>query len=624
MDRNVGFFKSIRFKLIIIYMLLIVLAMQIVGFYFSNSLERSLMDNYETVISDRVNLLTVSAARELIDEDSDTQENLNTLLNETFPQTDDNIRFGKAQIIGNDFVLLASSDPSDQSRIGQLTEQTIVRRAITGGSSLSDQRINEQNQERYFVKAQPIRPNEDFSSASIDGESPEASEIQGAVYVEASIEEVTDQAQSINQIFIVASTIALLITFFVIILVARTITAPILDMRRQALRMGHGDFSRQVKVYGSDELGQLAMSFNELTNKLHDTTLMRDREQKRLRSVLAHMTDGVVATDQSGLIILMNRRAEELLGISLKHVLRQPIIEVLNMDETQSIYDLYEKNESVLLDFSYGDKLVLLEANFSAIQEDEGPMNGLITVLHDVTEKEKIEGERREFVANVSHELRTPLTTMKSYLEALADGAIEDKEIAPHFLNVTQKETDRMIRLVNDLLQLSRIDSQDYEMDLQWVELGSFLHSIIERFEMIVKDKDIEFHRHIVKQPTFAKIDEDKLTQVLDNIVSNAIKYSPEGGNVTITLLHQGNKARISISDEGMGIPAESQDKIFERFYRVDKARARNVGGTGLGLAIAKEYVLAHEGEIWVNSEYNEGTTIYITLPYSTFKGGKV
>lgn len=214
MDQNVGFFKSIRFKLIIIYMLLIVLAMQIIGFYFSNSLERSLMDNYETVISDRVNLLTVSAARELIDEDSDTQENLNTLLNETFPQTDENIRFGKAQIIGKDFVLLASSDPNDQTRIGQLTEQTIVRRAITGGSSLSDQRINEQNQERYFVKAQPIRPNEDFANASLDGGNTEATELQGAVYVEASIEEVTDQAQSINQIFIVASTIALLITFF--------------------------------------------------------------------------------------------------------------------------------------------------------------------------------------------------------------------------------------------------------------------------------------------------------------------------------------------------------------------------------------------------------------------------
>lgn len=611
MERNVGFFKSIRFKLIIIYILLIVLAMQIVSFYFSQELERSLRDNYETVLHDRLNILTSSTGQEFMEEETDIA-NFDILVRNAFPANDENTRFGKAQVIGPNFEVLASSADSDRNIIGQQTDQTIVRRAITGGSPQYDERVNEQNQERYIVISQPVRTD--------DG----TGEIRGAVYIEASIEDITDQAQAINSIFITATSIALFVTFIVIILVARTITAPILDMRRQTLRMGHGDFSRQVHVYSTDELGQLAMSFNELTNKLHDTTLMRDREQKRLRSVLTHMTDGVIATDQSGLIILMNRRAEELLGISLKHVLRKPIVEVLKIEESNSIYDLYEKNEPVLLDYSEVDHQNVIEANFSAIQEDDGPINGLITVLHDVTEKEKIEGERREFVANVSHELRTPLTTMKSYLEALADGAMNDEEIAPHFLGVTQNETDRMIRLVNDLLQLSKIDSKDYRLDMQWVELGAFLHSIVERFEMIVKDKNIYFHRHIVKQPTYAKLDTDKLTQVLDNILSNAIKYSPSGGNVTVTLLHQGNKARISIADEGLGIPPESQERIFERFYRVDKARARNVGGTGLGLAIAREYVHAHDGEIWVHSEYNEGTTIYVTLPYSTFKGGKV
>ncbi|WP_078393239.1 cell wall metabolism sensor histidine kinase WalK [Shouchella patagoniensis] len=611
MERNVGFFKSIRFKLIIIYMLLIFLAMQVVSVYFSRELEQSLKDNYETVLNERLNLLSLSAAQEMETDDS-TEQDLDVLVRNAFPASDDNVRYGKAQIIGRNAVVLASSSDADRSIIGQQTQHTIVKRALNGTPYQFSERFNENNQERYVVKAQPIRAEQG------------AGEILGAVYVEASIEKVNEQAQTINQIFITATTIALFVTFLVIIFVARTITAPILDMRRQALRMGHGDFSRQVHVYSTDELGQLAMSFNELTNKLHDTTLMRDREQKRLRSVLTHMTDGVIATDQSGLIILMNRRAEELLGISLKHVLRKSILDVLNIEDRNSIFSLYERNEPLLLDFSKGEEVMVLEAQFSAIQEDDGPINGLITVLHDVTEKEKSENERREFVANVSHELRTPLTTMKSYLEALADGAMDDKEIAPHFLGVTQNETDRMIRLVNDLLQLSKMDSQDYQLSTHWVELGSFLHSIVERFEMIVKDKNIYFHRHIVKQPTYVKIDTDKMTQVLDNIVSNAMKYSPSGGNVTVTLLHQGNKARISITDEGLGIPVESQEKIFERFYRVDKARARNVGGTGLGLAIAQEYVHAHDGDIWVHSEYNEGTTIYITLPYSTFKGGKV
>lgn len=411
MERNVGFFKSIRFKLIIIYILLIVLAMQIVSFYFSQELERSLRDNYETVLHDRLNILTSSAGQEFMDEETDPA-NFDILVRNAFPANDENTRFGKAQVIGPNFEVLASSADSDRNIIGQQTDQTIVRRAITGGSPQHDERFNEQNQERYIVIAQPIRAD------GGDG----TGEIRGAVYIEASIEDVTDQAQAINSIFITATSIALFVTFIVIILVARTITAPILDMRRQALRMGHGDFSRQVHVYSTDELGQLAMSFNELTNKLHDTTLMRDREQKRLRSVLTHMTDGVIATDQSGLIILMNRRAEELLGISLKHVLRKPIVKVLQIEESTSIYDLYEKDEPVLLDYSEADHHNVIEANFSAIQEDDGPINGLITVLHDVTEKEKIEGERREFVANVSHELRTPLTTMKAILKRLLTG----------------------------------------------------------------------------------------------------------------------------------------------------------------------------------------------------------
>lgn len=612
MERNVGFFKSIRFKLIIIYVLLIVLAMQIVSVYFSRELERSLLENYETLLNDRLNVLSLSVGQEL--QEDPEERDLDTLVRNAFPQNDENTRKGKAQVIGYNSVVMASSSDEDANIIDQQTDQTIVKRALTGTPTYEFQeRINQEDQERYIIKAHPVRSNENGTG-----------EILGAVYIEASIEDVSKQAQAINRIFISATGIAMVLTFLVIILLARTITMPILDMRRQALRMSHGDFSRQVRVYSTDELGQLATAFNELTNRLHDTTLMRDREQKRLRSVLAHMTDGVIATDQSGLIILMNRRAEELLGIPLKHVLRRPIMNVLRMEEEVSIFELYERNEPLLLDLSTGEEPIVLEVNFSAIQEDEGPFNGLIAVLHDVTEKEKIENERREFVANVSHELRTPLTTMKSYLEALADGAMQDEDIAPRFLGVTQKETDRMIRLVNDLLQLSKIDSNDYRLDLHWVELGAFLHSIVERFEMVVKDKNIDFHRHIVKQPTYVKIDTDKMTQVLDNILSNAIKYSPSGGNVTITLLHQGNKARISIADEGLGIPAEAQDKIFERFYRVDKARARNVGGTGLGLAIASEYVHAHEGDIWVHSEYNEGTTIYITLPYSTFKGGTV
>jgi len=223
--------------------------------------------------------------------------------------------------------------------------------------------------------------------------------------------------------------------------------------------------------------------------------------------------------------------------------------------------------------------------------------------------------ERREFVANVSHELRTPLTTMRSYLEALADGSWQDENIAPHFINVVQTETERMIRLVNDLLSLSKMDSKDYQLNKEVVEFNSFFHRIIDRFEMS-KSQNVKFIRYIPETPYFVEIDTDKLTQVIDNIISNAIKYSPDGGNIRFGFTVQGNMLKVMISDDGMGIPKENLGKIFDRFYRVDKARSRAMGGTGLGLAIAKEMIKAHNGTIWAESEEGVGTTIFFTLPY--------
>ncbi|WP_017725827.1 cell wall metabolism sensor histidine kinase WalK [Halalkalibacterium ligniniphilum] len=604
MERKVGFFKSIQFKLIIIYVLLILIAMQIISVYFTRQLEDQLVENHFEMLEDRADLLAYNLAEELAtpqEDQSALTAEINTLLRDFF-----SIENSEVQVINSNRVVLATSSFQNRHIIGQQSTEVRVKRALVGTPYEAVLR-DPQTGNRMRVLAVPIKTVDDVTV--------------GAIYIEASIEEIYDQMQEINNILASGTFIALAITAVLVILLARTITAPILDMRKQALRMGYGDFSRKVNVYSTDEIGQLAMSFNDLTMKLKEATLTRDREQKKLRSVLTHMTDGVIATDQDGKIILMNKRAEELLSIESEKAMGQSLPDVLRLDETYAIYDLYDYSESVLLDFSDDDKDYLLQASFSVIQEEDGPVNGLITVLHDVTEQEKIDQDRREFVANVSHELRTPLTTMKSYLEALEGGVMSDPELGPRFLKVTQDETERMIRLVNALLQLSKIDSRDYKLSFTWVDLAQYLHEIIDRFEIVAKDKNIHFIRKITKHKTYVEIDRDKLTQVLDNIISNAMKYSPEGGNITVTLLHQGHNVRVSVSDEGMGIPRESQGKIFDRFYRVDKARARSVGGTGLGLAIAKELVHTHGGEIWVQSEYGKGTTIYFTLPYSTFKG---
>jgi two-component system sensor histidine kinase VicK len=206
---------------------------------------------------------------------------------------------------------------------------------------------------------------------------------------------------------------------------------------------------------------------------------------------------------------------------------------------------------------------------------------------------------------------------MRSYLEALADGAWRDEEIAPNFLEVTSKETERMIRLVNDLLTLSKMDSTDYRMTMEWVNFVDFYDRIIDRFEM-AKEQNVTFKRILPKHGIFVEMDEDKMTQVLYNVISNALKYSPEGGQVTFTIQEKNETIIVSVSDQGVGIPKESIGKIFDRFYRVDKARTRKMGGTGLGLAIAKEIVSAHGGNIWASSKEGKGTTISFSLPYES------
>ena len=248
-------------------------------------------------------------------------------------------------------------------------------------------------------------------------------------------------------------------------------------------------------------------------------------------------------------------------------------------------------------------------------------------MLHDVTEQQKIDQDRKRFVSNVSHELRTPLTSMKSYIEALVDGAWKDPNVAPNFLKVTQEETDRMMRMINDLLNLSRMDLGTARLDKEYVNLNELFNHILDRFDMILKngeksEKNYTIKRDFTRRDIWVEVDTDKIQQVLDNIMNNAIKYSPDGGVITCRLVETHNHVIMSITDQGLGIPKEAISHVFDRFYRVDKARSRAQGGTGLGLAISKEVVQMHGGRIWVESREGEGSTFYISLPYEPFEEG--
>lgn len=603
--KKTGFFRSIHLKLVLVFVLLITLALQLIGAYFVRQLEATLLENFQTSIGERVDLLAYYLGEEMVkDRNSDEVPTLEEAVRNLLRDFDQTADIAEVKVIeGSALKIIGTSDPYNQGIVGQRTTDKLIWRVIATSDDDGDDEtyIDPKTGNRVWILVSPIMA---------DGD------VIGAIHLTAKKENVYTQMKSINNIFATGTVMSLGITAILTILLARTITKPISDMRRHALALSKGNFSRKVKVYGDDEIGQLAHTFNILTKKLQEAQASTEGERKKLSTVLSFMTDGVISTDRRGRVILINEQAADMLNVSRETSLSKPINELLGLEDEYSYEDLLEESNSIILDYGKESNPYFLRANFSVIQKESGFINGLIVVLHDITEQEKVETERREFVANVSHELRTPLTTMRSYLEALTDGAWQDKEIAPNFLQVTQNETERMIRLVNDLLQLSRMDSKDYKLTTEWINFVEFYNRIIDRFEL-TKNQNVKFQRNLLDYPVYLEIDEDKLTQVLDNIISNALKYSPEGGKITFTMTEELGQIVISVSDEGVGIPKDKLDKIFERFYRVDKARTRKLGGTGLGLAIAKEMIEAHGGRIWAESTEGLGTTVYFSLPYA-------
>ncbi|EJI3675416.1 cell wall metabolism sensor histidine kinase WalK [Listeria monocytogenes] len=597
------FFQSVQFKLVIMYLLLIIVAMQVIGAYFVRELEGQLEKNFQDSITNSITLLDYNAREEII-KNSDNSVKLQNDIRELlvdYSRASSNLI--EVRIVDDKGKILGTSNLNNQGIVGQKSNDPLVKRTLSLGTTSEDKIYKDESNKnnRVWVNVSSIK---------------NKGQVIGAIYLVADIESVYKQVDDITNIFITGTLIAMIITAVLGILLSRTITKPIIEMKRQAYAMARGNYSRKVKVYGVDEIGELADSFNTLTKRVQEAQAMTEGERRKLSSVLAYMTDGVIATDRRGKVILINTPAEKMLRVKHESANGRSIIDVLDIGDTYQFEDLMEVDGSLTMDRSTLDKPYVLRANFSVIQRETGFNNGVIAVLHDITDQEKVDQERRDFVSNVSHELRTPLTSTHSYLEALSDGAWEDKEIAPRFLEVTQNETERMIRLVNDLLKLSRMDGGREQLEKSFVNFTDFFNHIIDRFEMMKKET-IMFKRHIPREPVIIEIDEDKVMQVLDNIISNANKYSPDGGRISFYLKKFEDEIEVSIADEGLGVPDEDLANVFDRFFRVDKARSREMGGTGLGLAIAREVIEAHGGRIWAERNKTKGTIIKFTLPYS-------
>jgi len=380
-----------------------------------------------------------------------------------------------------------------------------------------------------------------------------------------------------------------------------------------------GDYSQVLDMQGNTEITNITNNLNDLSEVIRLTQENLEQESKRLHSILSYMTDGVLATNRRGQITMINDMAKRQLGVESDDALNQNILELLKIEDEYELRDLITQSpEMMIYSQNVNGEYISLRVRFALIRRESGFISGLVAVLHDTTEQEKEERERRLFVSNVSHELRTPLTSVKSYLEALDEGALYEP-VAPDFIKVSLNETNRMMRMVTDLLHLSRIDNATSHLDVELINFTAFITFILNRFDKMRsqdEDKKYELVRDYPINSVWIEIDTDKMTQVIDNILNNAIKYSPDGGKITVSMKTTDDQMILSISDQGLGIPKEDLPKIFDRFYRVDKARSRAQGGTGLGLAIAKEIIKQHNGFIWAKSEYGKGSTFTIVLPY--------
>ncbi len=610
MNSKLKFYQSIRVKIALVFALMLMLTLECVGAVFVRQLEHQNLNTFKQTI-ELPSYVDNSLSEQLSRPDTKkANQQIRQILSEV-----NNNNISEIRVVDSKGVIRGTSTADNRNMVGQKTTDAMVKATLLNNRSHSENVYDGANHNRYYVNVIPLNDSNN--------------NVVGAVLLRASLEGVYSNINNITLIYLSAALITIILSLFLAVLISQEITRPIEEMRKQTLRIARGDFSGQVRVMGNDELGQLAGAVNNLSVRVEEAQESSDSERRRLDSVLSHMSDGVLATDRRGNITIVNNMALQLLGVDHEDdLIGKSIIDALDIRHDYTVRELINSNQKeMIIDMSAGGNNLILNAYFSPIQRESGFISGLVCVLHDVTSQQKEERERKQFVSNVSHELRTPLTSVHSYVEALSDGAWKDKDIAPQFLTVIQNETNRMIRMINDLLSLSRMDSGTTKLNLEYVNIKELFNYILNRFDMIIKkdendqnSKRYTIERYFTDKDLWVEIDTDKFTQVIDNIMNNAIKYSPDGGVITTRLLETHNHVILSISDQGLGIPRKDLGRIFDRFFRVDKARSRKQGGTGLGLAISKEVINLLGGQIWVDSIEGQGSTFYISLPYVPYE----
>ncbi|MBQ1215853.1 MAG: PAS domain S-box protein [Firmicutes bacterium] len=597
---------SMRWRIVLIYFLLVFIVMVVVSVFITNSLEtyqmNSLRDKLTSTVEKGSFLNTLSEYDDLLNHQEDIQK---TII--------DTWEFGFSEelsIVDNHFTIVASTNENiTGENAAEVLNTSVLTTAIIGGEMAeADGMLSGNIPVKHLV----------YPFGGEDG-----GQCKGAVYIRADLSDIYDFSSESKFIFIYAMVLALLITAVLGVLTSKSITDPINNVTEQAERMSYGDFSRGVVVKSEDEIGRLAEMFNVLREKLDLTLSEMSNEKSKLETILKYMADGLLAVDLNGAIIHINPAATQMLDLLPEDIVDFDYDQIMaKCGKHLTMETLLEGSKSGGAQETFDFKGSVFAMRYDRFKDENGQDKGVIIVIQDITERQKLENMQTDFVANVSHELKTPLTTIKSYTETLLDGAMEDPEITASFLGIVDTEADRMNRLVKDLLQLSRLDHQRERWSMKETNLVNILNTAIPKVALTARQK--EQHLNVLYDEEAVipvNVDRDRIEQVVLNVLSNAIKYTNEGGRIDIDVLESGNYVKVIVSDNGIGISEADIPRVFERFYRVDKARSRAMGGTGLGLPISKQIVEEHHGTLTIESQEGKGTNVTMTLPLSFHRG---
>ncbi|MDR6998591.1 ATP-binding protein [Neobacillus niacini] len=434
----------------------------------------------------------------------------------------------------------------------------------------------------------------------------------GAVFIYQSLKDMQETTHSTTRFILLVAGVATILTTIFAFFLSTRITAPLRKMREAAFEVARGKFDTKVPILTHDEIGELATAFNQMGRQLKFNMNALSQEKEQLASILSSMADGVITFNRDGTILITNPPADRFLhywyyekGLSS----HSEAIPTKVMELFQQAVDT-EKEKMGEISLQGRHWVILVSPLYS-----NRFIRGAVAVLRDMTEERQLEKMRRDFIANVSHELRTPISMLQGYSEAIVDDIAETQEEKKEMAKVIYDESLRMGRLVNELLDLARMEAGHIQLTVEEVNLSSFINRIIHKFQGLAKDHSILLNSNIGNIVSPISFDPDRIEQVLTNLIDNAIRHTPKDGTVTLKIYEEDKGIIMEVADSGSGIPEEDLPFVFERFYKADKARTRGRSGTGLGLAIAKNIIDAHHGHISVQSKIGQGTTFSFFLP---------